>query len=319
LFLSWTERLDYQPHGADGAMGGYSPKLTMRVLIIGGTGMLGHKLCQLLSESHETFATFRREVPDVPAVFGRIQKLHGVDVLDFETVRRTVADVQPDVVVNSAGIVKQHPVARDPIRSITVNSLFPHQLSALCQSQGALLIHISTDCVFSGETGLYTEDNLPDPVDLYGRSKLLGEVGGPSALTLRTSIIGRELDSSLGLVEWFLGQRGRHVSGYTNAIFSGLTTAALGRVIERLITGNTKIRGLWHVSAAPISKHELLVALNERFGAAVSIEPDPTVKCDRSLVSDRFCSATGLTPPTWTEMINELSSEPAYVRGNARA
>jgi len=211
--------------------------------------MLGHKLCQVLSETHQTFATFRREPPNIPAVFGRTHAINGVDVLDFGTVRDALAKVKPDVVVNSVGIVKQHPAAKDPIRSITVNSLFPHRLSLLCEAQSALLVHISTDCVFSGRTGGYTEDDLPDPVDLYGKSKLLGEVEGPSALTLRTSIIGRELTSSLGLVEWFLSQHGRQVAGYTRAIFSGLTTTALGRVLDTLVNSGTKLGELWHVSS----------------------------------------------------------------------
>ena len=205
----------------------------------------------------------------------------------------------PDAVVNCIGIVKQIDAAKDAIASISVNALLPHQLGRICEEAGARLVHFSTDCVFSGRGGPYRESDLPDPIDLYGRSKLLGEIAGAGSLTLRTSIIGRELSSSNGLVEWFLSATGPAVRGYSNAIFSGLPTLALAQCIADVIHERPALTGLYHVSAAPIDKLALLQLLRDAYGRTVEITPYPDVKLDRSLDSTRFRDATGFAPVPW--------------------
>lgn len=281
----------------------------MRLLILGGAGMLGHKLWQTAAPHLETWATVRGPgaVPEGPP-FDPSRMIAGVDASAFETVERAFASVRPDVVVSCIGVVKQRDEARDPIVSLTVNSLFPHRLAALCGAAGARLIHISTDCVFAGRTGGYREDDQPDASDLYGRTKHLGEVTGAQALTIRTSIIGRELATSQGLVEWFLGQTGR-APGFTQAIFSGLTTIELSRVILREIGAATPVHGLYHVASSPISKYDLLLLLNRAFNRGVTIAPDDSVRIDRSLDGSRFNTATGYTPPAWPVMIDELAAD----------
>ncbi|MBA3638152.1 MAG: SDR family oxidoreductase [Acidobacteriota bacterium] len=281
----------------------------MKLLILGAAGMLGHKLFLTASPHLETWATVRdtRAIPaDAPLDRGRI--LVGVEADNFDTVVRAVEAVRPDVVVSCIGVVKQRGEAKDPIVSLTVNSLFPHRLAALCRSSGARLIHVSTDCVFAGRKGRYVETDEPDAVDLYGRTKQLGEVSGPGALTLRTSIIGRELATSQGLVEWFLAQKGT-APGFTEAIFSGLTTIELSRVILRVIGSHPSLEGIYHVAADPISKYDLLVLLNRAFGMGLTIESDDSVRIDRSLDGRRFRVATGYDPPTWPEMIGELAAD----------
>jgi dTDP-4-dehydrorhamnose reductase len=272
--------------------------------------MLGHKLVQVLRREHEVVAAFRdaSRWAGHPA-FAGAEYLSGVDAMQFDSVARAFAEARPDVVVNAVGLIKQLQLSKEALPTITLNSLFPHQLAALCQGAGVRLIHISTDCVFSGLRGAYTEQDHPDPVDLYGRSKLLGEVAGPGCLTLRTSIIGRELAGQYGLLEWFLSNRGGRVSGYTRAIYSGVTTTVLSETIEQLITHHQDLSGLYHVSSAPISKYDLLLMIRDALGLTTVIDPDDGVRCDRSLVSTLFTARTGWVSPSWTDMTHRLAAE----------
>jgi dTDP-4-dehydrorhamnose reductase len=210
--------------------------------------------------------------------------------------------------VNCIGIVKQRSAGSQAIPSIEVNALFPHRLALLCRGHGTRLIHISTDCVFSGRRGNYNEGNLPDATDIYGRSKLLGEVTEGNALTLRTSMIGRELTRKASLLEWFLSQAGQ-IKGYRRAIFSGFTTSELARIIERLIAQFPEAAGLYHVSSEPISKYDLLCLVRDRMRPGVHITPDDELQCDRSLDSTRFQTRFGYKPPKWETMIDELAQD----------
>src|SRR5208337_3297169 len=198
----------------------------MTVLILGATGMLGHKLMQTLSREHTVTGTVRRNASALAAdpVFSKMDILGNIDAGTFETVRTAIDRVNPDVIINCIGIVKQLPAAQDPLQSIAINALFPHQLAQICRKKNIRLIHMSSDCVFSGRKGQYTEEDPSDADDLYGKTKYLGEIGGTGCLTLRTSIIGRELDTSHGLIEWFMSNEGATVHGYKTAVFSGLTT-----------------------------------------------------------------------------------------------
>ena len=284
----------------------------MRVLILGASGMLGHKLWQVFRDRFETWGTVRSSYQEYARydLFNRERLLGGVDASDISTVVRAFDKVQPHVVVNGTGIVKQSPAAKDPIVGIEVNSLFPHRLAAICQASGARLIHISTDCVFSGRKGMYSEEDVPDAEDLYGRSKLLGEISGPYCLTLRTSLIGRELESTSGLAEWFLSNRGRRVQGYANAIFSGFSTLALASIIADVIERHPDLSNIYHVSSEPISKYQLLCLLREAFEIPIEIEPIPHLNIDRSLDSHRFRSATGYVPLSWEAMVQAIAKDP---------
>lgn len=281
------------------------------MLILGGGGMLGHRLWYECVGRFDCWASVRATSSSYShyALFHPDRLLGGVDATDFDTVARVVHRVQPDVVVNAIGVVKQHPASQDAITSLTVNALFPHHLFRVCDTVGARLIHVSTDCVFSGRKGMYVETDLPDAEDLYGRSKLLGEVQGPHCLVLRTSMIGRELQTSYGLVEWFLRQRGARVRGYTNAIFSGLSTLALARLIAEIIERHFTLVGLYHVSSQPISKYEVLCLLRDAYHVSVEIEPFPEVRIDRSLDSARFRAATGFVPPSWADMAQKMAAD----------
>jgi len=283
----------------------------MRVLILGGSGMLGHKLWQVCNDRFDTWVTVRASYRAYAKynLFGPQRLLGGVDAFNFDTVVRALASAQPDVVINCIGIVKQVAAAKDPFISLTLNSLFPHKLANLCRAAGARLIHISTDCVFSGSKGMYTEDDVSDAEDLYGRTKFLGEVSAPGCLTLRTSIIGRELQTTNGLIEWFLSNRGGKVRGYTQAIYSGFTTLAISDIIANVIEHHSDLSGIYHVSSESINKYNLLCLLRDAYQMQVEIEPYPEVCIDRSLDSSRFRAATNFTPPTWDAMIQAIAED----------
>lgn len=272
--------------------------------------MLGHKLWQVLStrmDAHVTVRT-RERAAALASVLDSDRTVTGVSAEAFETVQRALAAVRPDVVLNCVGIVKQAPAAHDAITSISINSLFPHRLAALCRTEGARLIQISTDCVFSGRVGRYTEGDLPDPVDLYGRSKLLGEVADGDCLTVRTSIIGRELAGGNGLLEWFLAQQ-ESVPGFRRAIFSGLTTPALARLLSAVVCDHRELTGIRHVASKPISKLDLLCMLKDAYDLPLEIVPDDEFVCDRSLDAGKFEHDTQLHAPSWDEMVAELASD----------
>ena len=275
----------------------------MRVLILGGDGMLGHRLHRELAGRHEVGVTVRR--PGL-AASPPVEAFPDVDVRDFGRVEEAVATFRPRAIVNAVGVVKQRPEAEDPLPALEINSVFPHRLAALCLEKGIRLVHFSTDCVFSGARGSYRESDPPDPGDLYGRTKLLGELGAPH-LTLRTSMIGLERGRRQGLVEWFLASRGT-VRGYRRAIFSGLTTAELARLVDRLLVEHPGLAGLWHVASDPIDKHSLLSRLALALGRSdVRIEPRDEPVIDRSLCADALAGATGYRPPAWDKMIEELA------------
>jgi dTDP-4-dehydrorhamnose reductase len=274
--------------------------------------MVGHKAWEVLGERFETYGTLR--APESATAFDVSERaVVGVSAEDIGSVAKAMSSVRPDVVVNCIGVVKQVAAGQAAVPSITINALFPHQVAKIAEDAGARLIHMSTDCVFSGRRGLYTEEDEPDPVDLYGRTKLLGELDYEHALTIRTSIIGRELSDAHGLVEWFLSETGT-VRGYTRAIFSGLTTHALSETLAHVIVDHPRLSGTWHVASDPISKYDLLHELARVYGHDVEIEPDETVHVDRSLDDSRFRAATRIPRPTWPHMLEQLASDPTPYR-----
>ena len=272
--------------------------------------MLGHQLLRQWQGQHEVRVTLRRD-PDAYARFGLFRpgnSYYGVDIVRTQELVGVLADFHPQAVVNAVGIVKQQSAAKESIPSIEINALFPHCLAVLCKAVGARLIHMSTDCVFSGRKGNYQESDLSDAEDLYGKSKYLGEVYDTHCVTLRTSIIGTELTRKKSLVEWFLAQQGP-VKGYRKAIFSGFTTIEMARIIERLLVQHPRACGLYHVSSAPISKLELLTKIMEKLELPVQIVPDESLGIDRSLDSSRFRKEFGYMPPAWDGMLDELTND----------
>jgi dTDP-4-dehydrorhamnose reductase len=280
----------------------------MKVLVLGVSGMLGNAAYRVLSANPElrVFGTARSEGARKffsPALAENI--VLGVDVESQDSLIKAFGTVRPDVVINCVGLVKQLSDANDPLMAVPINTLLPHRLAALCKASGARLVHISTDCVFSGKKGGYLESDFPDAYDLYGRSKLLGEVDYPHAITLRTSIIGRELSGARSLVGWFLAQQGK-VDGFTGAVFSGLPTMELARVINEFVLPRPHLHGLYHVAAKPINKYDLLKLVASTYGKDTEIVPSDRLTIDRSLNADRFAEATGYVAPEWPVLIKNM-------------
>jgi len=283
----------------------------MRILILGAGGMLGHKFMQLLSSKHEVTGTVRGSALSYNrfGIFDTNRLIGGMDVNDFDNVIKIISQVKPQFVINCVGIIKQLEVANDPLIAISINSLLPHRLAALCRATGARLIHISTDCVFSGRKGNYQESDISDAEDLYGRSKFLGEVNGESCLTIRTSIIGRELQTSYGLVEWFLQKSRDRTTGFKKAIYTGLTTIELTQVIQSIIETHPDLTGLYQVSSDPINKYDLLMLARKAFEVSANIVPVDMPVINRSLDSTRFRKVMNYNPPSWQSMIQELAAD----------
>lgn len=275
--------------------------------------MLGHRLWAELSRHYEVWGTIRSSAERLPSISGidRNRIRGDVDANNFDEVVRALAGVEPDVVINCIGVVKQHPLSSDPLTALEINALLPHRLSLIAKAASIRLIHFSTDCVFSGNKPLpYCEDDQSDAEDLYGRTKFLGEISyGDHTLTLRTSIIGRELQTQYGLIEWFLRQN-KPVNGWRNAIFSGFTTNFIARILLEHVLANPKLAGVYHLSSDALSKYDLLNLVNKIYKRRTRIDPDDTVNCNRALDSTRFRMETGFHPPSWPEMIQDMYDQP---------
>jgi dTDP-4-dehydrorhamnose reductase len=280
----------------------------MRILILGGDGMLGHQLLAHLAPRHEVRVTLRQPLASY-ASFGLFRgdsAYGGIDLRTTDSLRPVLEASGPEAVINAAGIVKQRPDGEEAIANLEINALLPHRLALLCRPIGARLVHLSTDCVFSGRKGNYTEIDPPDADDLYGRTKVLAEVNAANCATCRTSFIGRELARKTSLLEWFLSQR-RPIRDFRKAIFSGFTTIEMASIVEMLLTRFPGASGPYHVASEPISKFDLLGLVKQRLGLAVEIAPYDDFACDRSLDSSRFRSEFGYRPPDWPTMVDELA------------
>lgn len=280
----------------------------MKILVFGASGMIGSAMFRVLSAKTgwQVFGTLRSA--DAKRFFPEEQRdklVAGVDVENQDALVRVFARVKPDVVVNCIGLTKHHKEASDPLLALPLNSLLPHRMADLCAVAGTRLIHVSTDCVFAGTKGNYVEGDAPDAVDVYGKSKHLGEVDYPHAVTLRTSTIGHELQSAYGLLEWFQLQQGS-CKGFNRAIFSGLPNTEFARVVRDVVIPRPELRGLYHVGAEPIGKYELLKLIAKIYGKQINVVLDDEFMIDRSLNSERFNQATGYKPATWPELIQAM-------------
>jgi dTDP-4-dehydrorhamnose reductase len=291
----------------------------MRVLILGVTGMLGNAVYTSFASAaqHDVWGTLRRASDRRFFPEADPQRLiDGVDVTNLDSVAAAMNLARPDVVINAVGVIKQLAVANDPLVVLPINSMFPHRLAALCGLAGARMIQLSSDCVYSGHRGNYAEADLADAEDLYGKSKYIGEVHDlPHVITLRTSGIGRELASHNGLFEWFLSQTGT-VRGFSKAVYSGLPSRELARVIQEFVLPRPELHGLYHVSSQPISKLDLLTLIAGVYGKEIAIEPDGAVHIDRSLDSRRFTAATGYVAAGWAELIAGMYKSDLERRGS---
>lgn len=284
--------------------------MNKKILVLGANGMLGGSLFRYFTEAqHSVLGTVRSAAAQQQlSAMGFDNVIAGIDVTDYKKLDTVIADLKPDYVFNCIGLIKQVSKSEQPVAAIEMNSLLPHQLAELCTKYTSRLVHFSTDCVFSGATGGYTERSLPDATDLYGRSKLLGEVGYAQHLTLRTSIIGHELDSNVSLVDWFLSQSGQ-VKGFSKAVFSGLPTCYMAEFIDNYVFPNPDLSGIYHLSVDPIDKHQLLLLIKQHYGTDVEIIDYPDFVIDRSLDSSALRKRVNFKPPAWADLVGKMHDE----------
>ena len=286
-----------------------------RVLILGGLGMLGHELARTLAGHVEVCVAIRRPAAAWPATLPRVAVTGTTDLLAPDAALRLLDAVTPDVVVNCVGAIKQKSMTEAD--ALAINAELPRMLARSCTARGARFIHFSTDCVFSGgPTPVrplgYSEQNTPDPVDLYGHSKLRCEVGGRGSLTMRTSFIGREIEGHVSLAEWLFAQAGKQIRGYRGALYSGFSTTTMAMLVRELIQRHPDLSGVWHVGGEAISKFDLLQMLIQRGKLDIALQPDTEFQCDRRLDSTRFRHATGWSVPKWDEMVDQVLSQPRH-------
>ena len=300
----------------------------MRVLILGAGGMLGHKLMQrFLARGFAVAGTLRAAAPDpiLAAALPGARLVPNVAAEETAALEAASDAVRPQAVVNCIGIIKQLDAAKDPIPSIGINALFPHRLAQICGARGIRVIHFSTDCVFSGEAGPYKEDSVPDARDLYGRTKLLGELACTGALTIRSSIIGHELHGHRGLIDWFISQAGKRVGGFARALYSGLVTPVMADLVATILTDWPELHGVWQIAADEINKYDLLCLVRDAYGLDIAIDRDEVFLCDRRLDGTRFHAQTGWAAPSWPDMVRimhedaQTSAGAGIARAHARS
>lgn len=280
----------------------------IRLLILGSTGLLGSTILKYFStkSDYECFGAIRKNLDKKKLKYINNSKLYKIDFSKSNDIKKAINSIKPHLIINCIGIVKQTLNNNTISEIIRVNSFLPHYLSELANENNKIrFIHFSTDCVFSGTKGNYSENDITDAKDIYGNSKLLGEVNSSNTLTLRTSIIGHELETKYSLLEWFLSQK-KSIKGYKKTIFSGLTTLEISRVLREYIIPNKKIKGIYHLSGRPISKYDLLKIIKKTYKKKVKIMPDTKIKINRSLNSNLFQKATGYKPSTWNKLIQEM-------------
>ena len=279
-----------------------------RILILGSTGLLGSTMFNYFSKISRftTLGTIRDEkLKNVFRDHLQCNIISNINANDFKVIEKIIDDHSPDVIINCIGIIKQLKESEDPVKTLTINSIFPHKLLNICKLKSIKLIHFSTDCVFSGKDGMYIESSFPDADDLYGRSKFLGEINDINGITLRTSMIGHECNSNRSLLNWFLSSK-KMVKGYRNVIFSGLPAIELSKIVDKYIIDNDSIHGLYHVASKPIDKYNLLNIISSIYEKNINIIPDDDVRIDRSLNANCFNEKTGYNPPEWEQLIKEM-------------
>ncbi len=290
----------------------------MNILIVGATGMIGHRLWLGLSKDFEVHAILRRSVDSIP-IKDRIDlsRTYRIDdVQNKDALEKIIARCTPDLVINCVGVVKQLDLSKDYQTSIALNSLFPHQLSEICQKYNARMIQFSTDCVFKGDRGMYSDFDTPDATDIYGRTKTLGEIDyAEHVLTLRTSFIGREIFPHGSLITWFESQRGNTIQGFSKAIYSGLPTNTLVRIFKEKIIPAVHIHGIYNLSSAPIGKYQLLKLVKDLFKLDIVVENNARFKVDRSLDSTKLRNLLNIEIPCWENLVEDLLVDNEFYMG----
>ncbi len=277
-----------------------------KIIILGSTGMMGSMLTRVLKKDKrfQILCTYRN-FEKVKILNLNQNQLKKINVSNLEDIKKLIIRFKPDYLINCIGLIKQLCNKKNLKETKFLNSTFPKKISKIAEKNKFKIIHLSTDCVFSGKKGNYKEKDTADAEDIYGKSKFNGEVKSKFVINIRTSIIGNELTTSLSLLNWFLKQK--KVNGFNQAYFSGLTTLELSNIlIKKIILNNKFSSGLFHVSGPNISKLILLKLIKKIYKRKTIINIDNNFKIDRSLNSSKFKKITKYKKKSWLVMIKNL-------------
>jgi dTDP-4-dehydrorhamnose reductase len=270
--------------------------MNKKILILGSDGMAGHIIADYLTEKgHAVFTTTRKNTDEKNSHFDVIE--------NYKELENILNKVKPEIVINCIGMLNKF-TEENKAGAVLINSFLPHYIDSLSEKYNFKFVHISTDCVFSGEKGDYIETDFADAASFYGKSKALGEVNNEKNLTFRTSIVGPDINpNGAGLFQWFMKQEGE-IKGFSKVIWTGVTTLELAKAIEKSFDLN--ITGLYHlVNNQKINKYDLLVLFKKYMGKDIVIEKDDTYVSDKSLINTR--TDFDLKIPSYEKMVEEMS------------
>ena len=276
----------------------------MKILILGADGMIGHKIAHSLEDDFELILTSRKSISvDSLGITNGKLILHNLITDSLDTL---LDDITPDVIINCVGITTRRGVEENISHTKFLNSGLPHKLNFWVSSNSKKLIHFSTDCVFSGSKGNYHDYDMLDAEDIYGTTKAAGEVDGPNTLTIRCSMIGRELYNFTELFEWLIKNKNKKIEGYSKVFYSGITTVRMGKILNQILKQKLNLSGVYNISSVPISKFDLLIKLSNAFSLNVDINENKNIKSNKILISKKFTEITGMYPSNWDDLISEF-------------
>lgn len=279
----------------------------MKILITGIDGMIGHKIAQSLSQDFYVIGSTRKNIKPLDLGINKC-KLVKHDFLIDDT-EKFLENIKPDVIINCVGITIRRGININIVNTKLINSDLPHIFNNWVEKNNKKLIHFSSDCVFDGKHGNYLEHSKKNAQDIYGRTKSMGEINGEKSLTIRCSIIGREIFNYTELFEWLYSMKNKSIHGYKNVIYSGVTSNWMGNLVKDILKNNIELSGLYNISSIPISKYDLLVKLSKAFNLGVKITCNTNIKSNKVLISKKFTEITGVNPPSWDDLIVDFKED----------
>jgi dTDP-4-dehydrorhamnose reductase len=278
----------------------------IKILILGVDGMIGHKIYQSLSTTESNLVlTSRKAKTNLPFDFDKAILLN-LDIYK-DDLNIFLDNQMPTIIINCIGVTTRRLDKLGTNQVEYINSTFPKLLAEWTKKTNNKLIHFSTDCVFNGKKGYYSEDSLPDATDIYGSTKAAGEIKDQkNTLTIRTSMIGREIFNFTELLEWIFSNNLKAIKGYKNAIYSGVTTLWMGELIKKIIFDKINLSGIYNISSSSISKYDLITKIKSYFNLNIEILENTEYNTNKTLNSEKFQSKTGIKTPSWDEMLSAL-------------
>ncbi len=276
----------------------------MKVLILGVDGMIGHKIAHYLEDHFDLTGTSRKKLSGLDIGLKKIRIIN-IDLF-YNDYKKLLKENNPDIIINSAGITTRRGIDQRLDEARYINNLLPISLAHWVKKHNKKLIHFSTDCVFSGKKGNYLDEDIPDAEDLYGKLKGMGEVHNSNTLIIRCSMIGREIFNHTELFEWLNSMKDKQVEGFSNVIFSGVTTSWMGNTLNDILKHNFDLSGIYNISSQPISKYDLITKLSRAFNLNIDIIKNINIKSNKVLNSKKFTEITGINCPSWDTLIDQF-------------